>query len=79
MEADVTMSGVFWSWSLSVSRLEAARLLAAGSTVGYWEQLLPIDTARMPSYALLGWDSSHIHDPTVEVLLGIPGINCPSP
>ena len=51
MEADVTMSGVFWSWSLSVSRMEAAWLLAAGSTVGYWEQLLPIDAARMPSYA----------------------------
>lgn len=51
MENDVTMSGAFWSWSLSVRRTEVTRLQAAGATVGYWEQLLPIEAAGMPSSA----------------------------
>jgi hypothetical protein len=62
---DVTVSGASWSWSLSVSRMEARWLLAAGCCA--WV----LQTAAL-------WDCNHIHGPTVE-FLGKPGINCSSP
>jgi hypothetical protein len=51
MGNDVIRSGASWSWSWSVSRIEATGPLASDGAVGYWEQLLPVEAARMSSYA----------------------------